>query len=96
MQNHREIRCFIYGRKLLGISKYQYDKEAEYSFESIADTARFLEEKLLPASQNWLRDFVADFYEKEDGPVQMLEFHPHHLSDPSLWPAFKHRRPAGH
>lgn len=81
----REIRCFIHDRKLLGITKYQYDKEAEYSPEFIANTTRFIEEKLLPASKNWLRNFVADFYEREDGSVQMLEFNPYNLSDPCLY-----------
>ncbi len=80
-----EVRCFIKKRKLKGITKYQVDQQATYSAEFISNVNKFIETEIIPASKNWLGDFVVDCYEKADGTVGVIEFNPYEYSDPCLY-----------
>ena len=80
-----EVRCFIKKRKLEGISKYHGDKPATYSSSFIDKVTKFIEAEIIPASKNWIGDFVVDCYEKADGAVGVIEFNPYEYSDPCLY-----------
>lgn len=84
-----EVRCFIQKRKLKGISKYQINKPATYSSDFIDKVREFIESRVIPASVNWIGDFVVDCYEKEDGSVGVIEFNPYEQSDPCLYGSHK-------
>ncbi len=81
----KEVRCFVRERKLQGITKYQISGVAEYSPDFPQKVKTFVEEKVIPASKDWLANFVVDVYESADGSVKVLEFNPYNLSDPCLY-----------
>ena len=80
-----EVRCFVKKRKLQGISKYRVYQPATYSADFMDKVTKFIESEVIPASKNWLGDFVVDCYEKADGTVGVIEFNPYEYSDPCLY-----------
>jgi len=81
----KEVRCFIEKGVLKGITKYQWDKDAEYSDKFIENVQRVIEEKILPHTKTWLDTFAVDFFEREDGSVQLIELNNYNNSDPVLY-----------